>query len=168
VAPASGKNVITSQSGIALATASTSPPLLAALASWGGPTQSFALQPGSPAIGAGDTSTSSSASPTWPAGVDQRGLPRGVGATDAGALALQLPSVTGFSPATQGVGGAVVIAGSGFPGSTAVTFGGASAVFTVDGDGQITATVPTGAQPGSVAVTTPLGVVSRPGFAVGP
>jgi hypothetical protein len=63
----------------------------------------------------------------------------------------------------------VVITGTGFPGSVAVLFGGAAATsFTVNGETQITATVPVGAASGSVSVSTPAGTVTRPGFTLGP
>ncbi len=67
------------------------------------------------------------------------------------------PSITSFSP-TSGVAGTdVVITGTGFVGTTSVTFNGVAAGFTVDSDTQITATVPSGAGTGPIVVTTPLG-----------
>ncbi len=71
------------------------------------------------------------------------------------------PSITGLSP-TGGPpagGTSVVISGSGFTGATAVKFGTkAASGFTVNSDGQITATSPSGtAGTVAVAVTTPLG-----------
>jgi len=69
---------------------STPPPLLAPLGSYGGPTQTIALLPGSPAIDAGDDSICAT---TVPAGVnnkDQRGVTRPVGAhCDIGAFESQ-------------------------------------------------------------------------------
>jgi hypothetical protein len=57
-------------------------PRLAPLGSYGGPTRTFALLPGSPAIGAGD--------PNTPDTTDQRGLPRVAGGpTDIGAFQTQ-------------------------------------------------------------------------------
>jgi predicted outer membrane repeat protein len=57
-------------------------PLLAPLGYYGGPTQTYALLPGSPALGAGDPST--------PQTTDQRGLPRLVnGLADIGAFQTQ-------------------------------------------------------------------------------
>jgi hypothetical protein len=63
-----------------------------------------------------------------------------------------VPVVSALSPNTGGIGTAVVITGSGFTGATLVTFGGVSATFNVNSDGQITATVPTGTPSGSVDV----------------
>ena len=70
-----------------------------------------------------------------------------------------VPVVTQLSPATGNVGATVVITGSGFNGATLVTFGGVAAVYTVNGDGQITATVPASTPGGTVdvRVTTPSG-----------
>ena len=53
------------------------------------------------------------------------------------------------------VGKSIGILGQGFTGTTRVTFRGKLATFTVMSDTYLTATVPTGAETGSVAVTTP-------------
>jgi uncharacterized repeat protein (TIGR03803 family) len=68
-----------------------------------------------------------------------------------------LPSITGFSPTSGTVRTQVTITGERFTGATRVTFGGVKAKFTVDSYTQITATVPTGAVTGNIAVTTPDG-----------
>ena len=69
------------------------------------------------------------------------------------------PSVTSFTPASGPVGTVVTINGTGLSQATAVKFGGiAATTFTVNSDVKITATVPTGAVTGKVAVTTPGGV----------
>jgi hypothetical protein len=61
--------------------------------------------------------------------------------------------VSGVSPTSGSVGSTVVISGSGFTGATGVQFNGTAATsFTVNNDGQITATVPTGASTGSITV----------------
>ena len=61
-------------------------PLLAAAGNYGGPTQTIALLPGSPAIDAGDTALAVDAEGN-PLTTDQRGLPRVVGsAVDIGAF----------------------------------------------------------------------------------
>jgi hypothetical protein len=76
------------------------------------------------------------------------------------------PSITNVNPATGGYGTPVTITGSGFLGTTSVTFNGKpDSGFTVDGDGQISAHVPTGApaKAGSIVVTN--GVDSSDPFA---
>jgi large repetitive protein len=69
------------------------------------------------------------------------------------------PAVTGVSPSSgSAFGGTLVtIAGSGFTGATAVSFGVANAAsFTVNSDTQITATSPPGAGSVNITVTTPV------------
>jgi hypothetical protein len=62
-------------------------------------------------------------------------------------------SVNGVSPLTGTIGATVVISGLGFTGATAMQFNGIVATsFTVNNDGQITATVPTGATSGTISV----------------
>jgi hypothetical protein len=62
----------------------------------------------------------------------------------------------------------VTITGTSFTGTKKVTFGGVKATsFTVDSDTQVTATVPTGAKTGHIAITTPGGTaVSKNIFTV--
>ena len=70
-------------------------------------------------------------------------------------------------PVAAKVGKRVIILGNGLTGSTSVTFNGTAAAFTVVSDTEITATVPTGATSGKVAVTTPAGTLySNPAFQV--
>jgi tyrosinase len=72
-----------------------------------------------------------------------------------------VPQVAGLGTAQGDVAGGTIvrIAGSGFVGTTSVAFGSATASFTVDADGQITATAPPAVSPGAVdvIVTTPVG-----------
>jgi len=63
-------------------------------------------------------------------------------------------SFTTYSPTSGPVGTSVTITGAYLTGTTKVTFGGVSASFTVNSDTQITATVPTGAKTGKIAITT--------------
>ena len=72
-------------------------------------------------------------------------------------------------PVAAKVGKRVIILGNGLTGSTSVTFNGTTATFTVVSNTEITATVPTGATTGTVAVTTPTGTLnSNPAFQVLP
>ena len=59
---------------------------------------------------------------------------------------IPIPTLTSFTPTSGTVGCTVVLSGSGFTGATAVSFNGVMATFTVNGDTQITATVPSGAR----------------------
>jgi uncharacterized repeat protein (TIGR03803 family) len=65
------------------------------------------------------------------------------------------PTISSFSPTSGPVGTSVVVTGEGFRGATSISIGGVMATsFTVDSDTQITATVPTGANTGHIAVST--------------
>lgn len=68
-----------------------------------------------------------------------------------------IPQITDFNPKVGGPGTSVVITGNFFNGATAVTFNGTSASYSVDNDGQITATVPVGATTGLINVANPSG-----------
>lgn len=72
---------------------------------------------------------------------------------------ISAPNVTGVSPSVGTSSTSLSITGSGFTATTGVTINGASASFTVVDDGHITATVPSGATPGTgtVVVTNPAG-----------
>jgi len=70
------------------------------------------------------------------------------------------PTITGFSP-TSGVAGTnITITGSGFTGTTAVAFNGASSTFTVNSASQITTQVPSNATIGPITVTNSAGSAS--------
>lgn len=76
------------------------------------------------------------------------------------ATSLACPNILSFSPLSGAVGTDVTVTGGGFTGTTKVTFNGISATFTVNSDSQVTATVPTGATTGPIAITTPGGTFS--------
>jgi uncharacterized repeat protein (TIGR03803 family) len=63
-------------------------------------------------------------------------------------------------PKVEGVGSNVTILGTDLTGTSAVSFNGTAAVFTVVSSSSITATVPVGATTGTVTVTTPSGTLS--------
>ena len=63
------------------------------------------------------------------------------------------PTVSSFSPPSGPVGTVVTVAGTGFPGTTAVTFGGVLGSFTVSSATSLQATVPAGAKTGKIGVT---------------
>ena len=67
------------------------------------------------------------------------------------------PVVTSFAPVSGPAGTAVTITGSKLTGATAVAFAGTTALYTVDSDTRITATVPAGAADGPISVTTTAG-----------
>jgi uncharacterized repeat protein (TIGR03803 family) len=81
-----------------------------------------------------------------------------------------LPSVLSFSPTSGKIGSSVVINGGGLTGASKVTFGGVKATtFTVNSASKVTATVPTGAVTGKIAVTTSQGTATSTGtFTVTP
>lgn len=74
------------------------------------------------------------------------------------------PAIQSVYPLKATQGTQVVILGSGFTGTTSVTFGGVPAAsFTVTNDGGIVATVGSGAS-GNIVVTNPSGTASQSGF----
>src|SRR5262249_40714862 len=74
---------------------------------------------------------------------------------------LVAPFILSFTPTIGPVGTPVTITGTSFTGATKVTFGGVKATaFTVNSDTQVTATVPTGAVTGKIAITTAGGTAS--------
>lgn len=70
------------------------------------------------------------------------------------------PTVKSFTPVKGKVGVKVTITGTHFAGTTAVSFGGQSATFTLSSDTKIVATVPAGAASGFIGVTNPAGTGS--------
>jgi len=75
-------------------------------------------------------------------------------------VAAGLPPFVETVPTTGQVGAAVSILGTNLTGATSVTFNGTAAVFTIESDTYINATVPTGATTGTVSVVTPSGTLS--------
>ena len=75
-------------------------------------------------------------------------------------LAVGLGPFVKTVPTAGRVGAAVTILGNGLTGTTAVSFNGTAATFTVVSDTEITTTVPTGATTGRVQVTTPTGTLN--------
>jgi uncharacterized repeat protein (TIGR03803 family) len=80
------------------------------------------------------------------------------------------PAIKTFNPTSGTVGTPVVITGVSLTQTTKVTFGGVKATsFTKDSDTQVTATVPTGAKTGKIAITTAGGTATSSGvFTVTP
>ena len=75
-----------------------------------------------------------------------------------------VPTITSFNPTSGPVGTQVTISGTGLTQVSKVTFGGVKATaFTVNSATQVTATVPTGAVTGKIAVTTPGGSATSAG-----
>ena len=74
------------------------------------------------------------------------------------------PQLLSFNPTSGAVGTAVQITGVSLTQTTKVTFGGVVVTnFTVNSDTQVTATVPTGAKTGKIAITTAGGVATSSG-----
>jgi hypothetical protein len=64
------------------------------------------------------------------------------------------PTITGFTPATDSIGGTITITGTGFASPATVTINGVAATgVTVVSSTQITAVIPTGATSGTIIVT---------------
>ena len=135
------------------AVVATGAPLLGTLADNGGPSETMALEAGSPAIGAGIPADFPGTDNTIT--TDQAGYTRSPTTPDLGALTyLRAPYVEAVSPESGPITGAttVVITGTGFTGTPIVDFGSAPATFTLDSDTEITATSPAGTA-GPVDVT---------------
>src|SRR3954468_21135493 len=80
------------------------------------------------------------------------------GLLSAGASA-DAPTITDVSPGRSAVGGTVTISGSGFTGTTAVSFNGVDASFTEISDAEVTAVVPAGALTGPISMDAAAGSV---------
>ncbi len=98
---------------------------------------------------------------TGPISVTNTGAPVGT-VRSAGSFTLTAPppSIGSFSPASGITGSVVTITGSSLGTATGVKFAGLQAQFSVDSGTQISATVPDGAVPGKISVTTPTGVAT--------
>jgi len=70
------------------------------------------------------------------------------------------PVLMGFTPGGGAIGSGVTVAGTGFTGTTAVTFHGVSAAYTVASDTELMTSVPAGTTTGPVRVTTPGGTAA--------
>jgi len=70
------------------------------------------------------------------------------------------PMITSFTPTSGPVGTKVSIKGTGFIGTTKVTFGGFEARFVVNTDKLVNAAVPSAAKTGKIVITTPGGTAS--------
>ena len=86
--------------------------------------------------------------------------PGGTSQSSTSFTVIPAPTITGFTPASGGVGASVTITGTAFTGASLVSFNNTSASFTVNSDIQITATVPSGATSGLISVTTPGGTAT--------
>jgi hypothetical protein len=93
---------------------------------------------------------------TGPVGVT---TPGGSGASATSFTVPASPTISGFDPTSGAVGTPVKITGTGFTGTTGVTFAGTAATFSVSSDSLINTTVPTGATTGPIQVATPNGTV---------
>lgn len=82
----------------------------------------------------------------------------GTGTSGTNYTVVQLPTITGFTPTSGGVGTVVAITGTNFTGATVVRFNTTNAsTYTVVNAGLINATVPSGATTGIITVITPAG-----------
>ncbi|HET9248760.1 MAG TPA: IPT/TIG domain-containing protein, partial [Actinomycetota bacterium] len=97
---------------------------------------------------------------TGPISVTKPGNNTATSSTNFTVTPSPVPTLSSFNPTSGTVGTSVSIIGTGFIGASAVRFNGTSATFTVNSNTQITATVPSGATTGPIAVTTPGGTAT--------
>lgn len=89
-----------------------------------------------------------------------------IGGTSATVTA-SAPTITSFTPTSATGGTMVIILGTGFRGTTSVSFGGVAATsFTVVSDAQINAIVSPNGASGNVVVITSNGTATRAGFTI--
>jgi hypothetical protein len=74
------------------------------------------------------------------------------------------PSIASFSPESGTPGESIVITGTNFNGATAVSFNDTPAVFTINSDTQITATVPATASKGAISISSASGTHQSTSF----
>jgi hypothetical protein len=84
----------------------------------------------------------------------------GTGSSSSNFVVTVPPSITSFTPKSGPVGTVVTLRGSGFTGTTSVTFNGVSAAFNFIKDSRLTAVVPSGATTGPIRVTNPGGTAT--------
>jgi len=93
-------------------------------------------------------------------GVISVAAPTGKSISTGNFTVFQVPTITGFSPSSGTIGQSVVITGTNFAGTSAVSFGSTLAAFAVNSATQITATVPNGASNSVITVTAPGGTAT--------
>ncbi|MHB1463351.1 MAG: IPT/TIG domain-containing protein [Armatimonadota bacterium] len=81
-------------------------------------------------------------------------------AMSAEVFATDVPTIDSFSPIHGNAGDLVTINGTEFTGATSVQFNGTEAIFTVDSDTSISATVPDASTTGCIEVKTPFGTAT--------
>ena len=125
---------------------------------------------GVPAVVTGNTDTQITADVPAEATTGKIAVTTPGGTATSAATFTVKPNITGFTPASGGVGDSVTIDGTGFGGATAVKFDGKAA--TLPGSHpvtQIVTTVPANATSGKITVTTPAGTAtSAANFLVAP
>jgi type IV pilus biogenesis protein CpaD/CtpE len=69
-------------------------------------------------------------------------------------VTIPAPTISGFSPTSGAPGTVITVTGTNLTGATQVTIGGVAAQFTVNRDGSVSVTVPSGAVTGVISITT--------------